>query len=89
MNVFVVKHYKTSKVHIFWFNNEDYQVIFKDHSELQVSKDHINYVNKYGERKYFHRSSLQHQTDDIKKRMNHTESLFEKIRESNKFDKNG
>lgn len=48
MNIYIVKHFKTSKVHIFWFNNEDYQVIFKDHSELQISKDHVNYVNKYG-----------------------------------------
>jgi hypothetical protein len=30
MNNFIVKHYKTSKVNIFWFNNKDYQVIFKD-----------------------------------------------------------
>ena len=27
---FVVKSYTTSKVKIFWFNNKDYQVIFKD-----------------------------------------------------------
>lgn len=30
MNVFVVKSYKTSKVNIFWFNNKDCQVLFKD-----------------------------------------------------------
>ena len=54
MNVFVVKSYKTTKVNIFWFNNKDYQVLFKDCTELLVSKDHyITYVNKLAERKYF------------------------------------
>lgn len=44
---FVVKHYKTSKVNIFWFNNKDYQVIFKDLTEILVAKDKfIVYVNK-------------------------------------------
>ncbi len=52
MNNFIVKHYKTSKVNIFWFNNKDYQVIFKDLTEILVSKDkYIVYVNKMGERK--------------------------------------
>lgn len=37
MNVFVVKHYKTTKVSIFWFNNRDYQALFKDSTELLVT----------------------------------------------------
>ena len=54
MNAFVVKHYKTSKVNIFWFNNKDYQVLFKDSTELLVAKDlYVTYINKLAERKYF------------------------------------
>jgi hypothetical protein len=30
MNVWVVKHCKTSKATIFWFSNKDYQIIFQD-----------------------------------------------------------
>lgn len=30
MQIFVVKYHKNSNVTIFWFNNQDYQIIFKD-----------------------------------------------------------
>jgi hypothetical protein len=30
LNIFVVKYYKNSNVTIFWFNNKDCQLIFKD-----------------------------------------------------------
>ena len=54
MNFYVVKHEKNGKVDIFWFNNEDYQVLFKDSTELLVSKEYyITYINKLSERKYF------------------------------------
>lgn len=54
MMIFVVKYIKNSKVNIFWFNNKDYQVIFKDSTEILVTKDRfITYVNKLAERKYF------------------------------------
>ena len=83
MNVFVVKHYKTSKVNIFWFNNKDYQVLFKDTTELLVTKDHyVTYVNKLAERKYFVMSELAEQPEEVKKRMNHVNTLMQKIRES-------
>ena len=48
MNVWVVKHAKTSKATSFWFNNKDQQVIFQDFTELLFSKDNITYVNKLG-----------------------------------------
>ena len=52
MSCFVIKHIKTSKVNIFWFNNKEYQVIFKDLTEILVSRDkYAVYVNKLGERK--------------------------------------
>lgn len=58
MAIYVVKHYKTSKAGIFWFNNKDYQIIFKDCTELLLSKDNITYVNKVGERKYFSKDTV-------------------------------
>ena len=83
MNIFVVKHYKTTKVSIFWFNNKDYQVLFKDCTELLVAKDHyITYVNKLAERKYFQITELEEQPEEIKKRMNHVLSLIKKIKDS-------
>ena len=83
MNVFVVKSYKTTKVNIFWFNNKDYQVLFKDCTELLVSKDHyITYVNKLAERKYFVLTELAQQPEEVRKRMNHVLTLMQKIRDS-------
>lgn len=58
MQVFVVKYHKNSNVTIFWFNNKDYQLIFKDSTELLVSKNHITYVNKVGNRKYFDKEEI-------------------------------
>lgn len=47
MKIFVVKHEKTTKVNIFKFNNNDCQVLFKDSTELLISKDYyVTYVNK-------------------------------------------
>lgn len=83
MNVFIVKHYKTSKVNIFWFNNKDYQVLFKDSTELLISKDqYVTYVNKLAERKYFQVTELSDQPEEVRKRMNHVLTLMQKIRES-------
>ena len=49
MKYFVTKFYKTSKVNIFWYNNKDYQVIFKDYTELIVCQQlNVTYVNKVG-----------------------------------------
>lgn len=70
MSKFVVKHYKTSKINIFWFNNRDYQAIFKDSIEILVAREkYVTYVNKISDRKYFTLSDLTEQTDDIRKRM--------------------
>lgn len=83
MVYFIVKHYKTSKVNIFWFNNKDYQVIFTDLTEILVSKDkYVVYVNKMAERKEFLIGDLPDQTEDIKKRINHVLALIQNIRES-------
>lgn len=64
MTVFVNKHIKNSKVNIFWFNNRDYQVIFKDSTEILVTKDKFaTYVNKLAERKYFILNELSDQPE--------------------------
>lgn len=64
MTIFVNKHIKNSKVNIFWFNNRDYQVIFKDSTEILVTKDKFaTYVNKLAERKYFILNELSDQPE--------------------------
>jgi hypothetical protein len=84
MMVFVVKHVKNSKINIFWFNNKDYQAIFKDFTEILVSRDKfVTYVNKLAERKYFGISELGEQSEEIRKRMNYTLQLIASIKESN------
>ena len=55
MQVFVVKYHKNNDVTIFWFNNKDCQLIFRDSTELLLSKNHVTYVNKVGNRKYFNK----------------------------------
>jgi hypothetical protein len=84
MNIYVVKHYKTSKANIFWFNNKDYQIIFKDFTELLISKEYITYVNKVGERKYFEKTTIETQSEEVKKRMKYTITIVQTIKESNK-----
>jgi hypothetical protein len=82
MDVFVVKYYKNSNLTIFWFNNKDYQLIFKDSTELLVSKNHITYVNKVGNRKYFDKEDLEMESEEIKKRMKYATTIMETIRET-------
>ncbi len=59
MQVFMVKYHKNSNVTIFWFNNKDCQLIFKDSTELLLSKNHVTYVNKVGNRKYFQKEDIE------------------------------
>lgn len=63
MGVWVIKHCKTSKATIFWFNNKDYQIIFQDSTELLYSKDNITYVNKIGERINFSKDTAESQIE--------------------------
>jgi arsenate reductase-like glutaredoxin family protein len=63
MGIWVIKHCKTSKATIFWFNNKDYQIIFQDSTELLYSKDNITYVNKIGERIYFSKDMAESQIE--------------------------
>jgi hypothetical protein len=58
MNVFVVKYEKNSNVKIFWFNTKDCQIIFKDSTELLLSKGHVTYVDKVGKRHYFLKDNI-------------------------------
>ena len=53
LQVFVTKYSANSNLTIFWFNNKDMQFVFKDSTELLWSKNHITYVNKVGNRRYF------------------------------------
>lgn len=83
LNFYVVKHEKNTKVDMFWFNNKDYQVIFKDSTQLLVSKDnYITYINKLSQRKYFLKSELEEQPEEIKKRMSYTLNLIERLRQN-------
>lgn len=84
MQTFVTKSYATSKVKIFWFNNKDYQVIFKDLTEILVTRDKFAvFVNKMGERREFVVSEFLKQTEDISKRMKYVLDLILNIKESN------
>jgi hypothetical protein len=47
MAVFIVRHIRSSKINLFWFNNRDYQAIFRDCTEVLVSGGRLaTYVNK-------------------------------------------
>lgn len=84
MTYFVTKYYKTSKVNIFWYNNKDYQVIFKDYTQLIVAQNsNVTYVNKVGQRRYFQSNELESQTDQIKKRMNYVTNAIDRIKAGN------
>lgn len=76
MQVFVVKYHKNSNVTIFWFNNKDCQLIFKDSTELLMSKNHVTYVNKVGNRKYFEKEELENESEEIKKRMKYAATII-------------
>lgn len=76
MQVFVVKYHKNSNVTIFWFNNKDCQLIFKDSTELLISKNHVTYVNKVGNRKYFDKEDLEGEPEEIKKRMKYASTIM-------------
>lgn len=69
MQVFVVKYKKRSNGKVFWFNNKDCQIIFNDSTELLLSKNHVTYVNKMGNRKYFGKQELEAESYEIKKKM--------------------
>ena len=80
MQIYVVKYHKNSNVTIFWFNNKDHQLIFKDSTELLMSKNHVTYVDKVGNRKYFGVQNLDVQPEEIKKRMKYAMTMMQSIK---------
>lgn len=55
MKFYVTRYHITNKSLIFWFNVAAYQVIFQDGSQMLFSQNKVvTYVNKFGERIYFH-----------------------------------
>lgn len=58
LQVFVTRYSVNSKLTIFHFNNKDMQCVFKDSTELLFSRNHVTYVNKVGNRRYFDREEV-------------------------------
>ena len=79
-NVFVRKWMKTKQAIIFRLSNKTIQVGFKDHSEVILYNDTVNYRNKKGEISIFKiEDALNNSNFEMNKRIKYTQNILTKM----------
>ena len=83
--IFVTKWMKTKQSIIFRLSNKTIQVGFKDHTEVILCKDTINYRNKKGETSIFKiDDALNSSNYEMNKRIKYTQNIFRRMIKLNK-----
>jgi polo-like kinase 1 len=87
-NVFVRKWMKTKQAIIFRLSNKTIQVGFKDHSEVILYNDTVNYRNKKGEVSIFKiEDALNSSNFEMNKRIKYTQNILTKMININNMKK--
>ena len=87
-NVFVRKWMKTNQAIIFRLSNKTIQVGFKDHTEVILYRDTVNYRNKKGEVSIFKiEDALNSSNYEMNKRIKYTQNILTKMININKMKK--
>ena len=84
-NVYVRKWMKTNQAIIFRLSNKTIQVGFKDHTEIILYNDTVNYRNKKGEVNIFKiEDALSSSNFEMNKRIKYTQNILSKMININK-----
>ena len=79
-NVYVRKWMKTKQAIIFRLSNKTIQVGFKDHTEVILCNDTVNYRNKKGEISIFKiEDALNNSNFEMNKRIKYTQNILTKM----------
>ena len=83
-HIFVRKWMKTNQAIFFRLSNKTIQVEFKDHTEIILYNDTINYKNKKGENKIFKiEDALNSSNFEMNKRIKYTQNILTKMINTN------